>query len=170
MTRYNLPEGAADEGVPVEITHRLTANVGVHVPEIARLWSDMTAGRFVSVWDCQIQQRLGFLGPENDDIWWDVNVEPETVVTRVERDALPFLDHWGSSEAIVSNFINGESLPGRGNDQAKVYCAILLAQMGQRDRANALVMEARREADPDNLGYRLNLRRLQQALSAKKLN
>jgi hypothetical protein len=106
----NVQMGASDPpgtvhvpGVRENLYGHFTVNLGVYVPEVAKLHGIGGAKRFVQAPDCCVRQRLGSAGPEMQDIWWRndalAEVVPE-VLARLERDGLPFLDRYASRDAL----------------------------------------------------------------------
>jgi len=79
---------------------KFTVNVGVYVPEL-HAYGYTGGGKlaFIHEYDGWVGERLGILGPERQDLWWDlkaVHEQAAEVFRRIERDA--FLSSQSSKE------------------------------------------------------------------------
>jgi|SRR5580692_5395185 hypothetical protein len=140
---------------------KFTVNVGVYVPEIAQADGIGAAASFVQEASCCIRARLGKLGPEHRDMWWDLSRADETapeIWGRLRRDALPFLGRFESRDAILTEWRNLAKSPY--SNRPRVDCAIILAGRGQRADAMALLTTQAREAgEPRHVEYLRGLSR-----------
>lgn len=78
---------------------RFTVNLGVYVPEVARHQGGGEAKSIVQEYHCCVRARIGSLGAERADLWWDLPPDASLVgeiQRRLEGDALPFLDRFKS--------------------------------------------------------------------------
>jgi hypothetical protein len=79
---------------------KFTVNIGVYVPEL-HAYGYTGGGKlaFIHEYDVWVGERLGILGPERQDLWWDlkaVHEQAAEVFRRIERDA--FLSSQSSKE------------------------------------------------------------------------
>ena len=96
---------------------KFTVNVGVYVPEL-HAYGYTGGGKlsFIHEYDGWVRERLGILGPERQDLWWDlkaVHEQAAEVFRRIERDALPFLAKFETRDAILNQWMQGKHA-GRG--------------------------------------------------------
>ena len=108
LARFD-PPGTHYVGFRQNLYGKFTVNVGVYVPELDT-FAPPAAGKqpFVHEYDCWISERLGILGPEHMDIWWDLEPPHEQaaeVFHRIERDALPFLAQFEARDAILNQWM-----------------------------------------------------------------
>jgi len=67
---------------------KFTVNVGVYVPQVARVQYGPKESSFVQEPECCVRHRLGSLGPEHRDVWWDLPLEGASALDlhlRLER-------------------------------------------------------------------------------------
>lgn len=103
------PPGAYYVGFRQNLYGKFTVNVGVYIPEVHK-YTYPGGGQlaFVHEYDCWVRERLGNLGPEHQDIWWDLEVVHEQaaeVFHRLERDAFPFLAQFETRDAILQQWM-----------------------------------------------------------------
>ena len=90
---------------------RFTVNLGVYVPEVG-LYT-LPARTFVTESYCCIRARLGHLGPEQADLWWEIRSDAGTahdVSRRLQIYGMPFLERFGSRDRILSEWARTRSL------------------------------------------------------------
>jgi hypothetical protein len=78
-----------------------TVNLGVYVPEVAKLTGGRGPGSVVQDYHSCIRSRLGHLGPERSDLWWPLSPVGDLIAEvhyRLEAHALPFLASFESRE------------------------------------------------------------------------
>jgi hypothetical protein len=134
---------------------KFTLNVGVYVSEVASTFG-IRAHPFAQEVDCCIRARLGALGPERADRWWDLPARPKATAdlrTRIERDAFPFLARFESRDSVLQELGRAEEVSGVGGPP-RIVCAIILAHRGQVENArNLLATQIRLAADPKHTEY-----------------
>jgi hypothetical protein len=146
----NLQMGAFDPPgtihIPVLRESRyglFTVNLGVYVPEVALHHGGGEPKGFIQEFHCCIRTRLGDLGPEKRDLWWR-NDAVDTVVPdllgRLDRDGLPFLERFGSREAILCEWKGKTKHEGIGGPP-RIVMAIILVQKGELNAAKQLLSE-----------------------------
>jgi hypothetical protein len=125
---------------------KFTVNVGVFVPELHEYIFPGKKLPYIHEYDCWIRERLGSLGPEQQDIWWALREVPQQaadVFHRIERDALPFLARFESREAILTQWTPGHVIAdetefGRfTRSREQLACGIILAKRGRNDEAKS---------------------------------
>jgi len=90
-----------------------TVNVGVFVP--ALIYPDVRDVTRPSIPDAHWRERLGFLCPEQKDLWWKVSSAHEAldaaedVAARNQRFALPALAGIGNTNALATVWRTGQS-------------------------------------------------------------
>jgi len=157
MGRFD-PPGTYYIGIRKNVYGKFTVNVGVFVPELHEHSFPGKKLPFIHEYDCRIREGLGFLGPEQQDIWWELEDVPRQaadVFHRIERDALPFLAKFESREAILAQWIPGRSTSeetdfGRFKRSREQFaCAIILLSQGRKDEAKS-ALRASLEYQPDH--------------------
>lgn len=120
---------------------KFTVNIGVYVPEVAILRYGAKERSFAPEVECCVRMRLGHLGGELADRWWDLpgNQRTETDLRRrFETDALPFLARLESRDLLLHEF---EANPGIGGPGSRITCAIMLVARGLTEPAKSLLSE-----------------------------
>ena len=140
------PPGTQYVGFRRNLYGKFTVNVGVYVPEVD-VYTFPKAGvrSFIHEYDCCIRQRLGALGPGQEDIWWDLAAPYERtaaeVFGRIENDAFPFLAQFETRDAILKRWTLGTPNPYTGGNPPRIVCAIILAVRGRQDEARSFLTE-----------------------------
>jgi len=149
LARFD-PPGTHYVGFRQNLYGKFTVNVGVYVPELAT-FAPPAAGKqpFVHEYDCWIRERLGNLGPEHVDIWWDLESPHEQaaeVFHRIERYAFPFLAQFETRDAILNRWMHENSnISPFDRNRQRMACAIILAIQGRRDEAKSILSALQRE-------------------------
>ncbi|MFZ3340598.1 MAG: DUF4304 domain-containing protein [Terriglobales bacterium] len=150
MGRFD-PPGTHYAGFKKNWYGKFAVNVGIYMQELHEYNFPCTRLSFVHEYDCWIRERLGNLGPEGQDIWWELQTAPEQsaeVCHRIERDAMPFFAKYETREKII-----GEWIPGRATGQEtdfvrftrsrqQLACALILAKQERRDAARSCLRAA----------------------------
>lgn len=126
---------------------KFTVNVGVYVPEVHIVeWGKEP--KFVAESYCCIRERLGSLGPEHTDIWWDLQRDNklfeslgDELRSRLENDAFPFLSRFETRDALLKELLD----PIAKQPGARAYCAIILAARGQVQEARHILVALKDE-------------------------
>jgi hypothetical protein len=127
-------------GLRANLYGLFTVNLGVYVPEVARSGAG-EAGSFVPEYCCCIRTRLGYVGPENEDVWWEARADQSLVADlgeRLDRDGFPFLERFATRDAIVAELSSVER-QGIGSTPSRITCAIILAKRGRHAEARDLL-------------------------------
>ena len=102
-------------------------------------------------YDGWVRERLGILGPERQDFWWDlkaVHEQAAEVFRRIERDALPFLAKFETRDAILNPWMQESTLEEDTDlsrftrSRQNLACAMILAVLGRRHEAKPLLRAA----------------------------
>lgn len=150
MGRFD-PPGTHYVGFRKNWYGKFTVNLGIYVPELHEYSFPGAKPSFVHEYDCWIRARLGNLGPEREDLWWELRAIPEEaadIFHRIERDAMPFFAKHETRGKIL-----GEWMPRRMTDEdtdflkftrsrEQLACALILAKQGRRDEAKSCLLAA----------------------------
>jgi len=143
MGRFD-PPGTHYVGFRQNLYGRFTANLGIYIPEVARLLGLGGEGSFVREYDCCIRTRLGLVGPDGQDIWWELDAARKylpDLLHRIERDAFPLFTRFDTRDGVLSQRTEGTGYSDI--NPSRVVCAIVLATRGQQAEArNFLATEA----------------------------
>jgi hypothetical protein len=157
MARFDPPGTNYIPWFREKLYGRFTVNVGVHVPEVHAVWfswSNAGPAALVPAHECCIQSRLGDLGPERTDIWWNLGMIDEAaadVGSRLERDGLPFLARFETRDMLLYDLSQNRDVL---TNRSKTASAIVLAARGQLTEARQLLGEQSRQSrDPKDLTY-----------------
>lgn len=126
---------------------KFTVNVGVYVPEVHIVQWGKEPG-FVAESYCCIRERLGSLGSERADIWWDLQRDDklaeslgDELRSRIENDAFPFLARFETRDALLKELLD----PAAKQPGARANCAIILAARGQVKEARDILVALKNE-------------------------
>jgi len=111
---------------------KFTVNVGVYIPEAARAHFGCEEPSFVQEASCCIRRRLGELGPESRDLWFDLPLSGSGVAglkLRVERDAFSFFARFQTRDCILE-----ELKPLKGNTGLGLPNRIVLRHFARPSR------------------------------------
>jgi hypothetical protein len=144
------PPGTHYVGFRQNFYGKFTVNVGLFVPELHDyIWNGDRKLTFIHEYDCWISERLGCLGPERQDIWWELDSvaqQAADVFHRIERDALPFLSKFETRDAILNLWMK-DGLAETDSDFVRfthsrqmLACGIILAAQGRRDEARSCLL------------------------------
>ena len=107
---------------------RFTINVGVFAMEL--VYPDVRDVTKPSIPAAHWRERLGFLCPESQDLWWavsslrDAETAAQDMAARLEQYALPMLSSLSNLSALVALWKSGRS-PGITEHQRKDYLSQL---------------------------------------------
>src|SRR4030095_9448308 len=127
------------------------------------------AGSFVHEYHCCVRARLGELGPERADLWWELAPKSSVgseIEQRLERDALPFLERFETRDAIQDELLS-ETENGYANPP-RIVRAMILVQKGRRDEARSLL--AAQASETGNPGHPAYVRSLAEKLGVGGLD
>jgi hypothetical protein len=147
------PPGTHSVGFPSDLYRKFMVNVGVYVPEVYKYSHASANGdtkAFVHEYDCDIRERLGKLGPEHRDIWWDLDAakvhdQAADVFQRLERDAFTFFSQFEDRDAILNRLMREEQSPF--TNRPRIVCAMILAARRTLDEAQSLLIAQAKEHD-----------------------
>lgn len=154
MGSYDPPGTVHVPGLRENLYGRFTVNLGVYVPEVARMHGGGEAKGVVQEYQCCVRERLGSLA-EKRDVWWLVDA-PATVIpdvlARLERDGLPFLERFRSRDSILRELEDPRNetvaVPHR------IVRAIILVERGATAAArDLLAVQALETGNPGHPAY-----------------
>ncbi len=152
MGRYDPPGTYEIPGLRENLYGKFTVNVGIYVPEIARLRLGKITSDFAQEVDCCIRQRLGHLAGSSD-LWWNLPASDSTVADlrlRIERDALPFLANHEDRTAVLRQLETAAHVTG---GPPRISRAIILAHRGEIEQARKLLREQIRSASGEHVRH-----------------
>lgn len=173
----NIQMGASDppgaNHVPElrENLHGLFAvNLGVYVPEVARLHGCRPSPPWIQPSDCCIRARMPKAHSQNGEHWWPArNDDPvvDELRLNIESWGIPFLERFETRDQILSEW----SAPFdamEASSPPRIVHAIILAGRGEADRAWHLLCE--QVFGARSPGHPAYVRRLAEALGLPPLN
>jgi hypothetical protein len=165
MGRFDPPGTVPVPELRVNYYRKFTVNVGVYVPEVHVFSSGGKEPKFVAEYYCCVRERLGRLGPERVDIWWETQNDTDQVEEvvdeirqRLEMDGFPFLARFETRDALLKEFLNEAPTANYASPRSRVVCAIVLAARDQRSEARDLLVahratHIRERGHPAHLNY-----------------
>jgi hypothetical protein len=91
-------------------------------------------------------RRLGFLTPQNSDLWWTVSADSseamDEAIQLLERHALPELAQLATDVALRDLWLSGQS-PGLTEQQRLIYLSTLLALIGPPEQLPIIKQQMR---------------------------
>jgi hypothetical protein len=117
-----------------------TLNVGLMAGDVYEACWGKAPPAWIQETDCTVRTRLGMLGSESRDLWWDGDASEvrSDVVRRVQADALSFLDSIRNLQDVEGAL---ERTLARRPDRplGQLYLAIVKASLQKTDEAAALL-------------------------------
>ena len=172
MGSFDPPGTYQISGFHINLYGKFTVNVGVFIPEVGAYLLSGKQKDFFQEYDCCIRSRIGLLGPEQKDLWWEVISEELLALDlrqRIERNVLPFFSKFNSRDAIVAEGLKSGENSFFANPP-RIVCAIILVERGERPTAHRLLRaqatETRNPGHPEyvrKLAARLGLGELDTA-------
>lgn len=166
MGSFDPPGTKYIGGLTRNLYGKFTINCGVFVPEISEFTNIKPPPSFIPEHFCCLRARLGKLGPEVADLWWDITDDSQIIdqlTMRIERDALPFFARFQSRDAILAE-LRKENKASYVGTPPRIICAIILARRGKKEEARELLasqaLETRNPGHPTyvrNLANRLEI-------------
>jgi hypothetical protein len=147
MGRFD-PPGTYYNEIRKNVYGEFTVNIGVFVPELHEYSFPRKRLPFIHEYDCRIRARLGSIGPERQDIWWELREVPHQsadIFHRIERDALPFLAKFETRETILAAWMPERPIEDTDfarftRSREQLACGIILAAQGRRDEARSFLL------------------------------
>lgn len=135
---------------------KFNVNLGVFVPEVAERYGGGAPKSCVQEYHCCIRTRLGLLGPERRDVWWDIRAGEalaQELLQRLTRDAIPFFGKFETRDAILKQWLADPKAP-YASTPSRIVCAIILAKRGRNEDARVLLAaQARETLNPGHPAY-----------------
>jgi len=170
MGRSDPPGTVYVPGLTQNLYGKFTVSLGVYVPEVPQYHLGNVAGKFVQDYHCCVRARLGEVGPEQQDIWWELQENPQLdheIQQRLLRDALPFLERFNTRDALLKELSNG--MQHSASDPPRIVSAIILAVRGRLEDAK-LLLEAQIRGSQRNPRHPDYVRGLASKLGISSLN
>jgi Domain of unknown function (DUF4304) len=140
MGSFQPPGTQEIPGLRPDLYGRFTVNLGVYVPEVAR-YGVGEAGAFVPEYACCIRTRLGHIGGERRDMWWEARADQRIVAEmrdRLKHDGFPFLERFGTRDQLLAECRTADyRLPFHPG--LRIPCAIIQAERGAHAEARELL-------------------------------
>jgi hypothetical protein len=155
MGSFDPPGTTYIPGLRENVYGKVTLNLGIYVPEVARHHGGGEAKSVVREYNCCVRARIGALGPERADLWWDL--VPGTslageIQQRLERDGLPFLERFKSRDAILHELTSPGATVFGG--PPRIVSAIILATKHRPEEARRLLAaQALEKRNPGHPAY-----------------
>lgn len=143
MGAFDPPGTTYIPGLRENLYGSFTINLGIYVPEVYEIQVGGELKNFVQDDQCCIRARLGTLGQERKDIWWQAKISGkllEDLRNRLVMDALPFLQRFESREVIIRDWPDFYNQHQFGSSsQPKIVLAVILAIQGRTEEAKLLL-------------------------------
>jgi hypothetical protein len=156
MGRFDPPGTSYVPGLRENLYGKFTVNLGIFVPEVAMQVGRAPPKLFIQEYHCCVRARLGRLGPERRDDWWEIEDQEsraEDLLQRLRRDALPFFKEFETRDAILSQWLVVPKAQYAATP-SRIVCAIILAERGRNEDARVLLAaQARETANPGHPAY-----------------
>jgi hypothetical protein len=139
-----------------------TVNLGVVSTTLLDFFSDgPRGGRFRKLDDCQLRERLGFLLPDRQDTWWEVNPGAydeglaREISDSLREVAVPYLLTFGKDEALRDLWLSGVS-PGLTEHGRLKNLLVLLHALGPAELIGEITQDLLKvsEREPSQYGVR----------------
>lgn len=148
MGRHDPPGTAGIPGFRENLHGRFTVNLGVYVPEVAEYRGGPPLKKSVQEADCCFRARLGTIGPEQRDLWWNLSDSSSAltnhVMQRLSHDAFPWFDRFATRDSILAE-LSGKST-WLFSATPRIVSAIIYAKRGNPAAARALLDQQLEEA------------------------
>ena len=143
-------------GLRENLHGQFTVNLGVYVPEVARMHGGGGANAWVQEYHCSVRARLTEAPEAEKGIWWRA-VADDAVLGDVRRlletAGMPFLERYSTRDKILAMWSERTDNMGAGSPP-RIVTAIILAGRGERDRARKLLsLQAREALNPGHPAY-----------------
>lgn len=125
-----------------------TVNLGVYIPEVARVQGGGEAKSWVQDYHCAIRQRLGPLSGERKDVWWYARQDAaivEDVRSSLVAVGLPFLERFSTRDQILLE-LGGLTENAPHCAVPRIVRAIILASRNELGLARDLLASQAQEA------------------------
>jgi hypothetical protein len=156
MGSFDPPGTTYIDGLTRNLYGNFTINCGVFVPEIFEVTNIKPPPSFIPEHSCCLRARLGKLGPEGTDLWWDITENSKMIdqlAVRIERDALPFFARFQSRDAILAE-LRKETKTSYVGTPPRIICAIIFARCGKQEEARELLaLQALETRNPGHPAY-----------------
>lgn len=145
---------------------QFTVNVGVYVPEVSKYQFHGEVDGFVTEAHCCVRTSLGELGPEKDDVWWDVSTSDDLLAeiqTRLRRHALPFLNRLKTRDDIIKK-VKAARSERHFLTPSPIVHALILHRRGKKREVQKLLAAHAKDAEATHRGHAAYVRSLAKRL------
>jgi hypothetical protein len=145
-------------GIRESFYGRFTVNLGVMLPAVRDMEYTSTSKTFIQEYHCEIRSRLGALGFEGEDVWWDLDYRiAETgakIVDAVRQTGIPFLDRFPDYRSVLAALENDGELPSRNPGRSALVGALICHRLDRPADARAWFAKATEYANTlSNKGF-----------------
>src|ERR1700722_18583045 len=152
MGSFDPPGMTYIPGLRENLYGKFAVNLGVSVPEVVEQHGGKPPKAFIHDYHCCVRARLGHVGPEGRDIWWDLQGEnhlAEELEVRLSSDAIPFLRRLDTRDKILTEY-SAVTRSSYAITPPRIVCAIILVERGRIGDARALLAaQAKGTITPD---------------------
>jgi hypothetical protein len=122
---------------------KFTVEIGIFLPEVFNAFFDKAAPKFIPSHDCFERKRLGILGKDGKDIWWDLPGDSVKIGNEVlgllVGEGECYFSQFSSREKIISAWESKRS-HGRLSQREVVILAVIYSYLAEKERANELLV------------------------------
>ena len=129
---------------------KFTVNLAVALDRLRDGLHDWGEGKRPPHARCHLQERLGFLLRDDEDVWWDIDPHTDvasladTVNTALEQYAFPWLEARSTDDALLALMRSDDALHSE-YDHHLHWFEQLAAQLGEEDLVRRVVAERERK-------------------------
>jgi hypothetical protein len=146
---WNREQDSLVEVIDIQ-TSKTGDSVTMNVGMLSRLVYSASWGRnaepFIEEPFCTVRARVGQL-LDNKDLWWDVGdmSAVDEMTDCLEQRVLPFLERMRSLDG-MRDWLVSTGVPSSRSPLSSIYFAVLQSQLGDIDKAHAVLADLEREA------------------------
>ena len=166
MGSFDPPGTTYIPGLCENLYGKFTVNLGVFVPEVAEQQGHRPLNSFVREIHCCVRTRLGRLGSEPRDIWWDIRRDDALTEELRQRLISDAIRKFETRDAILAELLTATRSPSI--TPPRIVCAIILAARGRTNDARSLLAEQAKETR--NPGHPAYVRSLAERLGLAPLD
>jgi hypothetical protein len=128
---------------------KFTVNVGIASKWLLEVYEPEWNRRTLMLDQCHWTERLGYLLPERDDVWWTLDANTAVTELAVEHQAhvekviLPTFHKYSTDESLAELWLSGEA-PGLTEFQRGLNLAGLLKAQGRLEELERILDDLRR--------------------------
>jgi len=125
---------------------KFTINIGIYSSALFEFFSPDSPEKKPSIEDCHWRMRLGFLLPNNKDLWWiirkgqSLDSLASELMTYIENLAIPMMMEHISDEKLLNEWLSGKS-PGLTDIQRLINLSSLLKIAKMENALHKIIKE-----------------------------